>query len=256
MLDTLRRAFAASSADVVAESRSDARNDLRTDSRHHSHNDSRYGSSDFADSQSPWGTASNDALLGVLDEMDYGVMLMDAGRRILHANQLARREISLRVAVRCEADTLYAALPEQDAELVNSLRAAARGQRSMAEFGAGVQTLTLAFVPQSRLAAPQSRPAFGVLVTFGKRHFGDNLALQCYALARKLTHGEHGVLQALCAGLSAEDIARQNGVYLSTVRSQISSIRAKTGATSMRQLVQRVAALPPMMSALRGTALQ
>ena len=245
MLDTLRRAFAASSAE--ADSYADSRND------------SRYGVADFADSQSPLSAASNEALLGVLDEMDYGVMLMDAGCRIVHANHLARREMALRLAVRCDADTLRAALPTQEAELASSLRAAARGQRRMAEFGAAAQALTLAFVPQMqqpRMAMPHGGYAFGVLVTFGKRHFGDNLALQCYALARKLTHGEHGVLQGLCAGLSAEDIARQNGVCLSTVRSQISHIRAKTGATSVRQLVQRVAALPPMMSALRGAALQ
>jgi DNA-binding CsgD family transcriptional regulator len=38
---------------------------------------------------------------------------------------------------------------------------------------------------------------------------------------------------------------------MATVRSQIGSIRAKTGAESIRELVRRVAVLPPMRSALR-----
>ena len=35
------------------------------------------------------------------------------------------------------------------------------------------------------------------------------------------------------------------------VRSQLSSIRAKTGANSLRELVRQVAVLPPLLGALR-----
>ena len=38
---------------------------------------------------------------------------------------------------------------------------------------------------------------------------------------------------------------------VSTVRTQISSVRAKTGAASIRALVKQVAQLPPMVGALR-----
>jgi DNA-binding CsgD family transcriptional regulator len=48
-------------------------------------------------------------------------------------------------------------------------------------------------------------------------------------------------------------IARQQNVAVSTVRTQIGSIRAKTGAGSISELVRQVAVLPPLVGALRGT---
>jgi hypothetical protein len=41
---------------------------------------------------------------------------------------------------------------------------------------------------------------------------------------------------------------------VSTVRTQIGSIRAKTGANSIRELVRQVAVLPPLVGALRHSA--
>ena len=48
------------------------------------------------------------------------------------------------------------------------------------------------------------------------------------------------------------EIASRAGVAVSTVRTQIGSIRSKTGATSIRELVRQVAVLPPLVGALRG----
>ncbi len=60
------------------------------------------------------------------------------------------------------------------------------------------------------------------------------------------------MLQALCDGLDPMQIARHNGVAVCTIRSQIGSLRAKTGAASIRELLSRVAALPSLGTALRG----
>jgi len=46
------------------------------------------------------------------------------------------------------------------------------------------------------------------------------------------------------------DIAEKLGVALSTVRTHIGTIRAKTGASSVKELLHRVAQLPPMRHAL------
>jgi DNA-binding CsgD family transcriptional regulator len=42
-------------------------------------------------------------------------------------------------------------------------------------------------------------------------------------------------------------------VAVSTVRTQIGSIRAKAGAGSISELVRQVAVLPPLVGALRGS---
>ena len=59
------------------------------------------------------------------------------------------------------------------------------------------------------------------------------------------------VLEALLAGRRPGDIAQAKGVKLSTVRTQIGQLRLKCGAHSIRELLDRVAALPPMMAVVQ-----
>jgi DNA-binding CsgD family transcriptional regulator len=57
----------------------------------------------------------------------------------------------------------------------------------------------------------------------------------------------------LCEGLRPSDIARRQRVAISTVRTQIGSIRLKTGASSITSLLREIALLPPMAHALQGS---
>ena len=202
------------------------------------------------------GGLSGDILLCVLDEIDYGVILIDARLRICHANHLARYELSTRRALCSTAHTLRAALPAQDEQLVKAVRSAQDGHRTMVDLGEGPCHLPVAVVPLKRPLEGGSGGAGEILIVCGKRQSCETLSLQFYARSRKLSAGEAAVLQGLCNGLRADDIARQNGVCVSTVRTQIASLRQKTGAASIRELVKRVASLPPLVPALRVTTLQ
>ena len=62
------------------------------------------------------------------------------------------------------------------------------------------------------------------------------------------------MLTGLCDGLSPAELAELHGVAISTVRSQIANIRAKTRTGNIRDLIQQVAVLPPLVGALRGSA--
>ena len=68
----------------------------------------------------------------------------------------------------------------------------------------------------------------------------------------QLTPAETRVLEKLCSGVSPTRIAQQQNVAVCTVRTQIGSIRSKTGAGSISDLVRQVAVLPPMLSVLRA----
>ena len=59
-------------------------------------------------------------------------------------------------------------------------------------------------------------------------------------------------MKGLCADFTPQQIANRQGVGLATVRTQIGSIRLKTGACSIRARVRQVALLPPLVSALLG----
>ena len=71
-----------------------------------------------------------------------------------------------------------------------------------------------------------------------------------------LTLAETRVLEALSEGLHPNDIATRYGVGISTIRSQIGSIRLKTRSDSIGALVRQVAVLPPLVGALRSVPVE
>ena len=90
------------------------------------------------------------------------------------------------------------------------------------------------------------------LLMLGKRQVCESLSVQGFARSHGLTPAETRVLVPLCQGVPPGEVAEMLGVGIATVRSQIGSIRQKTGAESIRALVGQVAMLPPLMGVLRG----
>ena len=86
----------------------------------------------------------------------------------------------------------------------------------------------------------------------GRSSVCEDLSLQCFARNHELTAAETRVLAALGRGVTPAEIAREQGVKISTVRTQISAIRQKTGTGTITALVRLVAGLPPMVGALRA----
>ena len=89
------------------------------------------------------------------------------------------------------------------------------------------------------------------LLVLGRRQSTDSLTVDFYARSHALTGAELNVLKALCAGARPKEVARAHGVSITTVRTQIGSIRTKTHTASIRELVDRVAALPPISPVLK-----
>ena len=88
--------------------------------------------------------------------------------------------------------------------------------------------------------------AQATLLMLGKRSGRASLATYWFARSCGLTAAEDQVLQALCGGVAPRDIAREHSVAVSTVRTQLASIRAKTHSGSLRELMRRMAHLPPI----------
>jgi DNA-binding CsgD family transcriptional regulator len=70
-----------------------------------------------------------------------------------------------------------------------------------------------------------------------------------FARSHGLTPTEEQVLAILCQGYSAPETASQLNVAVSTVRSHIRSLCAKTHANGVRALVGQIAVLPPLGAA-------
>lgn len=186
--------------------------------------------------------------LRALDEMDHGVMILDNHGRLRHANHLARHELAARQIIMSHSGVLLGVSCDLSEQLQSALEHALRGQRRLLLLKDAERELSLAFVPLG--LSLQAEPPT-VLVLLSRQNACDNLSVRMYARSQNLSPSEEAVMIALCRGLTIPEIAQTNGVAQSTVRSQIKALREKTGSSSIRQLLQRLNSLPPMVPALR-----
>lgn len=182
-----------------------------------------------------------------LDEFDSGVLLVENHDEVLYSNHTARRELCDDHPLWLDGGRLRARNADAARTLDASLRGAARqGLRRMITFEQGERSFSVAVTPMQ-----WTGQAAVTLVRLGRRSVCPTLSARAFASCYGLTCAEGAVLAALAAGCSPDGIARSQGVKLSTVRTHISNIRTKTGSASIRHLVERLAQLPPMVSALR-----
>jgi DNA-binding CsgD family transcriptional regulator len=190
----------------------------------------------------------------MLDEIDYGLLLLGDGHHVLHANHAARASLNAQHPLQLLGQELRARLAKDVAPLHMALHGARRGLRKLLTVGEGGQRAGIAVVP---LPGDGGQSGFGeqaTLLVLGRREVAGGLSVQGFAREHRLSPSEAQVLQALCEGCCPNEIAERHGVKIATVRTQIANIRAKTGAESIRDLVQQVAVLPPMVGTLRCQA--
>ena len=215
-------------------------------------------------------------LARMLDEIDYGLVLVTASGRMRYANQLALRLLVGGAGLRLAGGVVSAGDPAEQAALRSALIDAARGLRRMLNLGGAdaakgerkAASSTIAVVPMASGDAAahascnsvslgsdsltDSEPL--VMLVFGKQPASETLTLDFFARAHRLTSAEAGVLHGLCAGCRPKEIAQSLGVAISTVRTQIGSIRIKTQTRSIRDLINRIATLPPITPAMKSLA--
>jgi DNA-binding CsgD family transcriptional regulator len=190
-------------------------------------------------------------LLAAVDELDYGIVLLDDDARSLHANHAAKADLRGTHPLQLADGELRARAPRDAVALRGALDAARRGLRAMLTVGPETDRVNIAVVPLRGLAAPEVGGS--TMVTISRRAVCAQLSVQGFARSHSLTAAETRVLSALCEGREPNLAAQTLGVAISTVRTQIHSIRMKTGARSIGELVRQVAVLPPLLGVLRET---
>jgi len=187
----------------------------------------------------------------MLDEIDYGMVLVTLDRFVLHMNCAAARELADKHPLQVRAGMLCARHPADAAALRQALADAAlhRCRRLLAFPSASEEHPASVAVLGLPSATFDDRNA--VLVVLGKGQVCETLSVHGFARCHGLTAAEAAVLQELCAGHRPAAIAAQQKVAVTTVRTHIASIRTKTSAASVNELVRQVAVLPPLVSALR-----
>ncbi|WP_061499874.1 helix-turn-helix transcriptional regulator [Ramlibacter tataouinensis] len=183
-----------------------------------------------------------------MDEVAHGIVVIDFHGRVVQANRAARHQLELSAVVGCRQGQLEFALPESEAEMRRAIAKAMQGKRSLIELRApdGLR-LSMAVLP---LRSPRFGEPTHAALFFARTSISDNVTLCLFARNHRLTPAEEEVLGILCQGLSAPQAARDLKVAVSTVRSHIRSICAKTRCNSVRELVTRIASLPAVGPAL------
>jgi len=197
-----------------------------------------------------------------LDHVGRGMLLLSPGSQVLHANRLARSALSGGGhALMVEQGRLSARNARDHKLLADAIHAAAhKGLRRLLTLGRGAEAgaggdsavITVAVLPIDGHAASLSSGdsqthANAVLISLPQPSRGKDLAVQIFAREHGCTSAETAVLEALLGGQAPEAIAQHKKVQLCTVRTQIGQLRLKTGSHTIRELLDRVAALPPMM---------
>jgi len=183
----------------------------------------------------------------LMDELAYGVVVIRTDGRLLHANQAARHELERRRVLGLRQHAVAACTAEDAAILHDAVARAAAGKRSMITLAGEGPSLTLVVLP---LNSEGTSRAHCAALLFARATVCDSLMLGFFARSHGLTRTEEQVLDILCQGYSAPDIAVQLSVAVSTVRSHVRSLCAKTRSSGVRELVNRVAVLPPVGPAL------
>ncbi|HET7793443.1 MAG TPA: LuxR C-terminal-related transcriptional regulator [Rhizobacter sp.] len=189
----------------------------------------------------------------MVDEVDYPMLLVTCGMQLMYANKAARRCLEGLRIFRLVAGGLRLLRSADQSAVSRAVEAAClrglRGYVQVAREPDGGDAL--AVVPQ------RGRDGIdAALLMLSRAVVCDKLPMAAYARNHGLTASEARVLEALCAGHSVAAIARVHGVTVSTVRTQVSSLRAKTGTKSIDDLLLKVAVLPPLTHALQAGCLQ
>jgi DNA-binding CsgD family transcriptional regulator len=187
------------------------------------------------------------SLAALMDELAHGVIITTTEGRLLHANQAGRHELVRASAlVLWQGGLVQACRPECDRELQSAIARAASGRRSLLHLGALEGAgITLTVLPLKPHASEVARCA----LLLARASVCDPLMLTQFARRYGITPAEQLVLANLCEGRSAPQVAVQLEVAVSTIRSHVRSICAKTRANSVRELVRHVAVLPPVAPA-------
>jgi DNA-binding CsgD family transcriptional regulator len=180
----------------------------------------------------------------LIDELAHGVLVATVKGEVLHANQAARTELARREILGVHEGRLQTIDTGQERELTQALAKAEAGRRSLVSLRSAVRgRLSIAVVP---LKSDRPAATSHVALVLSRSSVCDPLMLCFFARTHGLTPAEEQVLAVLCQGFSTPQAAVQLEVAVSTIRSHVRSLCAKTQSHGVRELVGQVAVLPPL----------
>jgi DNA-binding CsgD family transcriptional regulator len=193
---------------------------------------------------------SGRAALEVLYRLVQPCLLVDRNGRVVFMNFAGEDMVAHSESLRLAGSTLTGANPETTSEL-RRLFARAAGDSPVAgqmSITAASGRRTLIFVdpvPTSDFLSAGTRPYAAVWVNDGKTRVPRLRRMQTIF---GLTTAEAGLAGELASGRTLAEVADEHGVSRNTVRNQLKSVFAKTGARSQSDLVRVFLSCPELLT--------
>ena len=184
----------------------------------------------------------------LLDEVALGLIVCDRRGVVCIGNNAAHQQLAASRLLRQTGQHLVCKVTNGQSLERTLQQVAAKGRRQLLNLSDGEERLLVSLIPLAQ--RPGSEPL--VLMVLGRHGACSQLGIEMMSSLYGLTGAERRVLKGLIDDVAPRDIADDAGVALSTVRTQIASIRAKLGVSSVQGLLIRAAEVPPFQSALRG----
>ena len=146
-------------------------------------------------------------LAAALDELDYGIVLLSDGMRIVHINEAAQTELDDDHPLQRVGSELRARLARDVAPLHEALTAAAAARPAPpADARRGARTAAASRSSRSTAPAPVRAPSSSCSAS---ARVCESLSIQGFARSCGLTGAETRVLAALCSGVPPAEVAER-----------------------------------------------
>lgn len=187
-------------------------------------------------------------VLNALHAYSFGVIISDGGGRVKFANRAAETLARRGAGILLNRGQLSAIARNQAFALARLIRDAATGGAG----GAiqltgcdGARAILGLVTPLPR----QTDQTHGGHALVSLRAAADRPTLTEAALAAmfRLSPSQASIARAIFDGKAPEEIAHERGVRISTLRSHLTEIFARTGTENQRDLVRLLAMLPPLL---------
>jgi DNA-binding CsgD family transcriptional regulator len=183
----------------------------------------------------------------VLDSLPQAMAVLDATGNLAYWNVAARTRLGaagwrvvdqrLQAPAAMDRDTLARALPN----------VCLRGRRQLLPLSLDGRVAHAALTPID------VQGQWHALLLLDRETLCGGIELQLFASSNHLTPAESRVLERLADGQRPAQIAREHGVSVSTVLSQIASLRSKTNSPSVPSLLALLARLPALQARCFGS---
>lgn len=180
-----------------------------------------------------------------LDGMDFGVLFVDPANRVRHANAAAKTMVGNMDWIPLLGG-LTTRIPAEG-ELARLMQACALGHGGAISLGPDHKRMFVLALPLAQtVITPAGETRASVMLMLIDPQKRPEAALDFVVRAFGLSRAEARLLPLLFENRTPADIAQTLDIKISTVRSQLSAIFAKTGTTRQQELIRLLGTLPPI----------